>query len=492
MMTDAQKNVPARLQPFSRYKARSGESYCLMPFRFLPLDAPRYLLTNFAGEYVVLAQHLLRAFIRHELPLHSETYDTLKVKHFLLDGDSTVPVDLLAAKYRTKQAFLSQFTSLFMFVTTLRCNHACTYCQVSACTERAADRDMHSKVAEAAVEFMFRSPSTAIKVEFQGGESLLNMPALKHIVELALARNEAIGRELEFVIATNLSGLTADALDFFREHRVHVSTSLDGPRALHNRNRPRFTGDSYAEVTEGIQRVKAAMGPDSVSALMTTTRASLCQPREIVDEYLRQGLSSIFLRSLNPYGRAVSSDVPDKYTMAEWLAFYREALAYILDQNRQGTALREEYTAMLRKMLTPYASGYVDLQSPAGIGIGGIVVNYDGNVYCSDESRMLAEMGDRKFLMGNVLRDSYEEIMLSDTLLEPLTTTMTECVPQCSDCGIQPYCGSDPVRHYKTQHDLVGFKPSSDFCQKHLGVVKHLVHLLEDDEAAASILRTWI
>jgi radical SAM protein with 4Fe4S-binding SPASM domain len=161
--------------------------------------------------------------------------------------------------------------------------------------------------------------------------------------------------------------------------------------------------------------------------------------------------------------------------------------------NRQGTALREEYTTvLLRKMLTPYATGYVDLQSPAGIGISGIVVNYDGNVYCSDESRMLAEMGDRTFLMGNVLTDSYEEIMLSDALLEPLSTTMTECVPQCADCGIQPYCGSDPVRHYRTQGDFVGFKPSSDFCQKHMGVVKHLVHLLEDDKAAASILRTWI
>jgi hypothetical protein len=29
--------------------------------------------------------------------------------------------------------------------------------------------------------------------------------------------------------------------------------------------------------------------------------------------------------------------------------------------------------------------GYVDLMSPAGIGIGAVVYNYDGHVYASDE-----------------------------------------------------------------------------------------------------------
>jgi len=39
---------------------------------------------------------------------------------------------------------------------------------------------------------------------------------------------------------------------------------------------------------------------------------------------------------------------------------------------------------------------------------------------------------------------------------------------------------------------MVGFKPASDFCKMHLGLVKHLVRLLEDEPAAAKILRTWI
>lgn len=62
----------------------------------------------------------------------------------------------------------------------------------------------------------------------------------------------------------------------------------------------------------------------------------------------------------------------------------------------------------------------------------------------------------------------------------------------CVDCGFQPYCGSDPVFHYATQGDIVGFKPTSGFCRKNMGIMRHLIHLLEDDDRAASILKTWL
>ena len=58
----------------------------------------------------------------------------------------------------------------------------------------------------------------------------------------------------------------------------------------------------------------------------------------------------------------------------------------------------------------------------------------------------------------------------------------------CVDCGFQPYCGSDPVYHHATQGDAVGFKPSSGFCRKNMGIMRHLIRLLEDDERAASVL----
>ncbi|MFX8731546.1 His-Xaa-Ser system radical SAM maturase HxsB, partial [Acinetobacter baumannii] len=73
-----------------------------------------------------------------------------------------------------------------------------------------------------------------------------------------------------------------------RQHDILISTSLDGPEELHNRNRPRPGNDSYKRTIEGIQRVRRELGRDRVGALMTTTAASLNQVKPIIDEYIAQ------------------------------------------------------------------------------------------------------------------------------------------------------------------------------------------------------------
>lgn len=482
-----------RFRAPEQFRSRVGRSYALLPMRLIALDAGRYVLTNFAGEYAVLPKATVRQLVRHELDVASDTFEDLAARHFVMAGDSDVALDLLAVKYRTKQSLLANFTSLFMFVVSLRCDHSCPYCQVS---RQSIDRqafDMKPEVADRAVDFMFQGPSRAIKVEFQGGESLLNFPLVRHVVGRVETRNATEGRDVQFVIATNLAPLTDEMLDFCREHDILISTSLDGPAALHNQNRPRPGGDSHRLAEEGIRRVRAALGPDRVAALMTTTAASLPLHREIVDEYVRQEFSSIFLRPLSPFGFAVKTGLVRKYTTDEWLDFYRATLDHIIELNLGGTPFREEYsTLILRKMLTPYPAAYVDLQSPAGLGIAGLIFNYDGDIYASDEARMLAEAGDRTFRLGSLLTDSFDDVMLSDTLVDVLAATMTEGVPMCVDCGFQPYCGSDPVYHHATQGDAVGFKPSSGFCRRNMGVMRHLIRLLEDDERAASVLQNWI
>ena len=47
-----------------------------------------------------------------------------------------------------------------------------------------------------------------------------------------------------------------------------------------------------------------------------------------------------------------------------------------------------------------------------------LVYNYDGDIYISDESRMLAEMKDFTFRLGNVHQHSRREIFGSDAFLE--------------------------------------------------------------------------
>ena len=482
----------SRFLPLAAYEEPLAAGYQLLPFRFAQLEGDDYVATNLAGEFVLLTRKDVDRFAAGQIEPHEAIYDELKSKHFLLDSDSDVPIDLLALKLRTKLAPLANFTGLHMFVATLRCEHSCPYCQVSRANDDKTEFDMSVETASKALDLVFRSPNPALKIELQGGEPLLNFPLVRYVVLEAERRNLEHQRNLAFVIATNLAVIDDEMLTFCREHDILISTSLDGPRDLHNKNRPRPGHDSYERTIEGIQRCRAALGRDRVGALMTTTAGSLGRVHEIIDEYLAQDFDGIFLRPLSPYGFALKTKFYKSYDQSRWLDFYFEGLDYIIELNLSGFFFMEHYAALiLRKMLTPFQPGYVDLISPAGIGIGAISYNYDGDVYASDESRMLAEMGDKTFCIGNVHRDSFEEIFLSDRLLEPLEASFAGSAPMCSWCAFEPYCGADPVFHHATQGDFVGKKPMSAYCNRNMAIFRGLITRMKDRPDIRAIFERW-
>ncbi|XXU30709.1 His-Xaa-Ser system radical SAM maturase HxsB [Sorangium sp. So ce887] len=480
----------AVFQPRSAYAPRGG--YRLLPLRFGHLDETTYVVTNDVGEYVRLDRDELIAFVERRLAPDTSAYKALKSRHLLYEDDSSVAFDLLALKYRSRAERIAEFTGLHIFVVTLRCDHSCQYCQVSRQSEDSTQYDMTVAHANKALDLVFCSPNERIKIELQGGEPLLNFALVRHIVERAQELNQDHRRDLQFVIASNLSRLSDDVLSFCNEHGVYLSTSVDGPPDLHDTQRPTRGGGSHQKTIQGIHRAREVLGPDRISALMTTTPRSLHRVHEIIDEYVRLGFHGIFLRSLSPYGFATRSLVK-RYGVEDWLDFYKRGLSHILRINAGGHLLREEYTTiLLQKIFSPLGSGYVDLQSPAGIGIGALVYNYDGAVYASDEGRMLAEMGDQTFRLGHLDEDSYEALITSEALLSPLGETILEGMPMCADCPFLPYCGADPVFHRATQGDAVGHKAFSAFCAKQMGVLRHVIGLLETDAEARDILLRWV
>src|SRR5262249_5946980 len=395
-------------------------------------------------------------------------------------------------RLRSRLAYLREPTPLHIFVVTLRCEHSCPYCQVSRQSSDRSTFDMSEETAEQALKIAFQSPSKRIKIEFQGGEPLLNFPLITKIVTEAKIQAATMGKSVDFVIASNLALLDDSVLAFCKANDILLSTSLDGPADLHNRNRPRPGGNSYELAVKGIKAAQRVLGADRVGALMTTTEASLDRVREIIDEYIALGLDGIFLRPLSPYGFAVKTKQIRKYDAKRWLDFYSRGLRYILDINRRGQTCFEFYTLLLlRRMLTDQPIGYVDLRSPAGIGLGALVYNYDGKVFASDEGRMLAEMGDSTFELGHVEHDNYRSLVLSDKLLDLVGSSLTQCAPECLNCVYESHCGADPVYHHATQKAPVGLKPLSGFCARQKGVLATVLDLLDYSPLDAAVLRRW-
>jgi His-Xaa-Ser system radical SAM maturase HxsB len=485
--------MPRQFYPIEAF-GDSKAGYKLLPFKFIKLNSEKEILVNEVGEFALVPSGTAQRVIRKELIFNSDLYLTLKAKQFLFDEASPPLLDLLATKYRTKHSFLEGFTKLHILVVTLRCDHSCHYCQVSRQTADKKRYDMSPEVAEKSVELVMKSPSRYITLELQGGEPLLAFDVIKHIVTIAKQRAKAANKEMEIVVTTNLANATDEMLRYFRDERVKISTSLDGPAFIHNANRPRPGNDSYELTVRNIDRGRKIVGFDRVAALMTTTQLSLQHPKEIIDEYVRREFHSIFLRPLSPYGFALRTRKKTGYRLENFLDFYKTGLAYILEINRQGYDLEEVYTKiLLTKILTPYGTGYVDLQSPAGAGISVLVYNYDGDVYATDESRMLAEMGDHTFRLGNVLSNTYEDIFTGEAFLNILSASCNQSLNGCSDCAFQTYCGADPVFNYATQGDIFGDRASSSFCRRNMEVIKHLFEILSSaDVELMRIFLAWV
>ena len=351
---------------------------------------------------------------------------------------------------------------------------------------------MSPETGKRAIDLALQSPNPSLAFEFQGGEPLLAFPVIRDMVCYAEAQSGK--KKIDFTVVSNLSLLTDEMADFFQEHRVTVCTSLDGPAAIHEKNRraPAVGMSSYEKMCAGLQKLhERGIFPGAVE---TTTRYTLAHARELIAEYVRQGMQTIFLRPLTPLGFARSDWQAVGYTVDEFLTFYRRALDEIFRLNREGVLLREQHAVFfLRKILQGRADNYMELRSPCGAGFGQLAYYYNGDVYTCDEGRMVAEAGDPAFRLGNVYRDTYASLMRSDTCRAASAASVLESLPGCCDCAYQPYCGVCPVVQYASSGNIFPREANTYRCQIYKGILDTLFAILKHGpEEEREILKAWV
>jgi sulfatase maturation enzyme AslB (radical SAM superfamily) len=274
-----------------------------------------------------------------------------------------------------------------------------------------------------------------------------------------------------------------------------ISTSIDGPRDIHNTCRILRNGKgTYDIVKEKLDDTVNSLGKHNVSALMTTHSKNISRLDEVVDEYIRLGVGSIFIRTINPFGFAANNWREVGYSLYQFSEEYIKTLKYIFDLNRGGIHFPEAYsTLLLTRILTPFSTGFVDLQSPTAAGIGGVVYDSNGDIYVSDEARMLARMnGDYRFRLGNVLYDTWKNTLCGENLKQIVMEGCLESIPGCAWCAFLPYCGVDPVINYWIKKNYGTFGKDG-MCCVHRRIFNYLFELIyANDSEIADIMWSWI
>ena len=455
-------------------------------FNFMKINDSEYLITNYAGRYCFLTAEEYYAFC-NGLPINDKKRIELETAFFCSSSSSEQFIQEYSNAIRTYRNYLFSGTGLHIFVLTSQCNLNCIYCQAST---HQHGKKMSKEIAEKCVKMALQSPSYYLSFEFQGGEPLLNYDVLKHIVEYTESR--AINKKIEFNLVSNLTLLDDEMIHFLTEHNVNISTSLDGPEFLQNKNRPHQSVNSYAVWKQKYEKLTCEMGKKS-GAIQTTTRAALPYYKEIVDEYIANGISRIFLRPLTPLGYASSRWKEIGYTSEEFVEFYQNALGYIISLNKKGINISEGHASIfLDKILNHRAGNYTELISPCGAVLGQLAYNYDGNIYTCDEGRMLAEMGDRTFLVGNVDM-KYKELFENPVCKTISTASCLECLPQCESCVYSPFCGTCPVLNYYENGTPFLNSPNGYKCSIYKGMLNSVFTILHPkNQDDLKIIQGWV
>lgn len=446
-----------------------------------------YLITNDVGEYEFLSKDNFKRLLQKK-ELDDSIEENLIQKGFIYKENEEIFATKQAMKLRCAKEYLLVPTSLHIFVVSKNCNFNCIYCQAGNLSEKENFK-MNCETAKKAVDIALQSPSEYLSFEFQGGEPLTNFQIIKYIVEYS--KENKGNKNIDYNLVSNLTLLTDEMIEFFIENNVSICTSIDGNSELQNINRPYKNHDSYQET---ISKIKILQSKGiKVNAIETTTRFSLDKYTDIVDEYIDLRLESIFIRPLTKLGKADKNWEKVGYSPEAFVEFYRKALEYIIEKNQKGIFLAEgNSTIFLRKILSKQSVNYMDLRSPCGGVIGQLAYYYDGNIYTCDEGRMLADMGNDSFKIGNVYENSYSELMESDITKAMCISSCIECIPYCCNCVYMPYCGTCPVINLAQDNNIFPKNPQEYRCKIYKGILNILFDYIQNKTDVVEIFKKWI
>jgi len=350
--------------------------------------------------------------------------------------------------------------------------------------------DLDEDTEKSIVDFILTSPSDSLIIEFQGGEPLLNFDVIKSIIEYATEQSKIKKKKVVFSLVSNLTLMDEEILKFLmRNNVIGLSTSLDGPKEVHDKNR-KYINDSgtYDNVVYWIKRIKTEFKQYfSLNALTTITKYSLPYANEIPQELFDLGFSGIWLRFLNNLGFAHNIWGKIGYTSQDFLSFYKKSLEHILKLNEKRYFAEMWAVYIGKKILQKKDPMLVDFQSPCGAGIGQLVYDHKGDIFTCDEAKILGDT----FKLGNVRENTLKEVINHPTVVSMMNIS-SKFPLICDSCVWSPYCGVCPVNFYMTQENIVP-KLSGEFRCNILGeIIKTIFQKIIFSENDRKLISKWM
>ncbi len=162
---------------------------------------------------------------------------------------------------------------------TNQCNLSCAYCyeygEDKVATPEGKPKFMNEEVARASVDHLFESAQgrRAVHITFFGGETLMNFPLLRWVVEYGKSKARKTGQYLDFSLTTNGTLLTEAVIEFLADNDIGVTVSMDGAKESHDALRVFSNGKgSYDIVAPKVKALIARHKTRPIAARVTMTQ----------------------------------------------------------------------------------------------------------------------------------------------------------------------------------------------------------------------------
>ena len=299
-----------------------------------------------------------------------------------------------------------------------RCNLSCSYCYASAGPE---GQDMTFDTAIAALE---RFRDRPLKIQFAGGEPMLNFP----LAEAVCAYAEENRMDAVFRMQTNGTLITEDLATRLRRAGIRVGVSLDGIPQVNSRTRGRT-----AQAVSGIRALGSQGLQVGLNAVVTAETAD--QLPALVDFGFYLGnVGGIGLDLLRHAGRGSRQADPEPEVLRQAL-IRMEARSRALGQSF-GRTVQIREVELARKRLRGLGDPHACCYAACGRSV---VVLPDGSTYPC----------------GSLLTSEYAMGPIGDLTGSGIRSLKPERPADCVRCRYGRICpGGCPSRTLRNHNDL--------------------------------------
>lgn len=307
------------------------------------------------------------------------------------------------------------------------CNLSCTYCYKEDLDAPVDGKKMETSIGEAAFEMLVRdSPDEKrYTVVFFGGEPLTNLPFIRYMVQYCERRCKELGKRVDFVMTTNATLLTEPIVDWMDAHRFGISISMDGPEAIHDKNRVTVGGEgTYKVVRRKAEMLLKRYRSRPVGARVTLTRG-ITDIEGIWDHLFNElGFAEV------GFAPVTSGDLSAYNLSQEDLAEVFQNMK-VLGERYLDAALQNRTIGFsnMHQIITDIHEGHKK-SLPCGAGLKMLAVDRRGNLNLCHRFT-----GSSVATFGNV-NTAVDKIKLTDFLSQRLDRSGT----YCETCYIRNLC----------------------------------------------------